>query len=174
MRGISEFAGDELVWIEPALLKAPYELLAGDEVVGSLLWESPSLANGETADQRWTFQREGFWHKRVTIRVPGSDDNVALFHLTWSGVGTLDLDERKLRFRAAKGWNPQWDWEWVDLDDKPLVHFKSHQGLLRADGKIMIEADTNSSPDLSLLIVLGWFLVVQIVRDKADTNPRRL
>lgn len=166
MRRISEFAGEELVWVEPALLKEPYMLLAGDEVVGSLHWESPTLAKGETADQRWTFQQKGFWRQHVTIRVPGSDDNVALFHSSWwGGGGILDLNDGHLRFHAGNWWSSQWDWEWLDSDKKPLVHFKGHHGLIKTKGQIKLEAHETSSPDLPLLVVLGWYLLIMIVRD---------
>ena len=96
MRTIAEVATGELLWVQPARLKQEFELRAGDEVVGTLRFERSSLAIGETADQRWTFKREGFWHPRITVRVQGSDANVALFSPSWVGGGTLDLDGRQL------------------------------------------------------------------------------
>lgn len=166
MRTINEAATGELLWVQPARLKQEFELRAGDEIVGSLRFERSSLATGEAAGQSWTFKREGFWHPRITVRVPGSDANVALFSPGWAGGGTLDLDGRQLRFVAANFWHSQWDW--VDAQNKPVVHFKSHQGVLKTEGQVEIETDAIQSPDLPLLGVLGWYLLVLFARDASD------
>jgi hypothetical protein len=168
MRTINEVATGELVWVQPARLKQEFELHASDEVVGTLRFERSSLAIGETADQRWTFKREGFWHPRITVRVQGSDANVALFSPGWAGGGTLDLGGRQLRFVAANLWHSQWDW--VDAQNKPVVHFKSHQGLLKTEGQVEIETEAIQSPDLPLLVVLGWYLLVLFARDAAASS----
>ena len=167
MKTIKEVALGELVWVQPARMKQDFELQAGDEVVGSLNWQRASLAAGETADQSWTFKREGFLHPQVTVRVPGSDDNVALFHPRWAGGGTLDLQQGKqLRFVAANFWHSQWDW--LDAQKTPLVHFKSRQGLLKVEGQVEIETEAIQSPELPLLVVLGWYLLILFSRDADD------
>jgi hypothetical protein len=168
MRTINEVAMGELLWVQPARLKQEFELRADDEVVGTLRFERSSLASAETAHQSWTFKREGFWHPRVTVRVPGSDANVAEFSPAWTGGGTLDLGGRHLRFAAANFWHSQWDW--IDAQNQPLVYFKSHQGLLKTEGQIEIEPAAMTSPDLPLLVVLGWYLLVLVGRDAAAAS----
>ena len=169
MKKINEFAMGELLWIQPARLKSEFELRAGEEILGSLRFQRSSLAAGETADQSWTFKREGFWHPRITVRVPGSDDNVATFQPGWAGGGTLELQPgRQLRFVAANFWHSQWDW--VDAQSQPLVHFKSHQGLLKVEGEVTVEAGAMKSPELPLLVVLGWYLLVLFARDAAAAS----
>ena len=164
MRTIREVAGQELVWVQPARMKQSFELRAGDEVVATLRWERSSLATGETAGQQWTFKREGFWHPRITVRVPGSDDNVALFNPGWTGGGTLELAQgRTLHFGAANFWRSEWAWE--EKKDSPLVRFKSHPGLLKTEGQVEIEASAAESSDLPLLVVLGWYLLILFARD---------
>ena len=169
MRKVQEFAAGELLWIQPARLKQEFELRAGDEVLATLRWQRSSLATGETADQTWTFKREGFWHPRITVRLPGSEDNVATFQPGWAGGGTLDLPPgQQLRFGAANFWHSQWDW--LDAQNQPLVHFKSHQGLLKVEGEVSIEAGGINSPDLPLLVVLGWYLLVLFAKDAAASS----
>jgi hypothetical protein len=164
MRTIREVAGQELVWVQPARMKQNFELRAGDEVVATLRWERSSLAAGETSEQKWTFKREGFWHPRITVRVPGSDDNVALFNPRWTGGGTLELPPgRTLHFGAANFWHSEW--VWAETTDAPLVRFKSRQGLLKTEGQVEIEASAAGSPDLALLVVLGWYLLILFARD---------
>ncbi|MDQ6720885.1 MAG: hypothetical protein M3003_08830 [Candidatus Dormibacteraeota bacterium] len=167
MRAISGFADQELVWVQPARMKQAFELRASDDVVATLQFERSSLANGEAGEQRWTFKREGFWHPHVTVRVADSDDNVALFKPAWSGGGSLELSQgRLLRFGAANFWHSQWDWSDV-ASQSPLVHFKSHAGLLKTEGQVDIEAAAVPYPELSLLVVLGWYLLILFGRDSA-------
>src|SRR3982074_509051 len=118
MRTIREVSAQELLWAQPSRMKQAFELRAGDEVVVTLQWARASLATGETAEQKWTFKREGFWHPRITVRAPGSDENVALFNPNWAGGGTLELPEgRAFHFGAANFWRSQWDW--VDSTKAP-------------------------------------------------------
>jgi hypothetical protein len=164
MRALREVADGELLWVQPSRMKQSFELRAGDKVVATLRWERSSLATGETAEQSWTFKREGFWHPRITVRIPGSDDNVALFNPGWAGGGSLELpDGKTLHFGAANFWRSQWDW--VDSARAPLVHFKSHQGILKTEGQVEIEGTAVDSPDLPLLVVLGWYLLILFARD---------
>ncbi len=154
-----DVAGDELLWVQPhnGLV---FELRGGDEVVGSLRWERSSLARGETADQQWTFKREGIWHPHVTVRVAGSDVNLGLFHPDWTGGGTLELG-RQLRFGASSFWRPRWDWM---EGDQPLVHFK-RRGMFKLESRVAIEKAAAASPDVPLLVVLGWYLLVLTALD---------
>jgi hypothetical protein len=169
MKSIRDVAGGELDWVQPARTKQAFELHSGDEVVGTLVWARMSLAAGETADGSWTFKREGFWHPRVTVRLAGSEDNLALFSPNWGGGGTLDIvGGQQLRFGSANFWHSQWDW--LDASDKPLVHFKSRQGLFKLEGQVEIAADASTSPDVPMLVVLGWYLLVLFARDAAASS----
>jgi hypothetical protein len=167
VRSLAEVRGQDLVWVQPARSKQAFELRASDDVVATLEFERSSLASAETAGQKWTFKREGFWHPQVTIRVPGSDSNVAVFKPAWTGGGSLELSEgRLLRFGAANFWHSQWDWSDV-ASQAPLLHFKSHAGLLRMEGQVDIETAAVTYPELPLLVVLGWYLLILFARDSA-------
>jgi hypothetical protein len=166
MRSISEAAGEELKWMQPSARKQGFELRAGDEVIGSLVWQRASLAVGETSDRQWTFKREGFWHPRVTVRVPGSDLNTGVFHPSWMGGGTLELtDGRVLRFGTANLWRSQWEWQ--EAEGAALVRFKSRRGFLRSAADVEITQNGAGFPELGLLVVLGWYLLVLLARDSA-------
>ena len=169
MKSMRDVAGGELDWVQPARTKQAFELRSGDEVVGTLVWARMSLAAGETADGSWTFKREGFWHPRVTVRLAGSEDNIAQFSPNWGGGGTLDVVGRpQLRFGSANFWHSQWDW--MDPADKPLVQFKSRQGFFKLEGQVEIEPQAIASPDAPLLVVLGWYLLVLFARDAAASS----
>lgn len=167
MRKIAEVAQQELVWVQPARLKQGFELQAMDEVVATLQFERSSLATAETAEQQWTFKREGFWHPQVTVRLPDSDDNVAVFKPSWMGGGSLEISEgRLLRFGAANFWHSQWDWSDTE-SQATLVHFKSRAGLMKTDGQVDIESEAVTYSELPLLVVLGWYLLILFARDAA-------
>jgi hypothetical protein len=169
MRKIQESDSGELAWVQPSRIKQVFELRSGDEVVGGLTWKRSTLATGSTADHEWTFKREGFWHPQVTVRVAGSDANVALFRPHWAGGGILEIEPGKqFRLGAANFWHSQWDW--LDAGEKPVVHFKSRQGLLKMEGGVEIEPDAASSPDRDLLVVLGWYLLILFAHDATTAS----
>jgi hypothetical protein len=169
MRSIAEVAGSELLWVQPSMMHQAFELRAGDEVVATLAFQRSSLATAQTAEQSWTFKREGFWHPHVTARVADSDQNLAVFRPHWMGGGTLDLgDAGQLRFGAANFWHTQWDWQ--TSQGKSLVHFKSQHGFLKSGAQVEIEPDEATNPDLPLLVVLGWYLLVLFARDAAAAS----
>jgi hypothetical protein len=157
MRTVNDVAESELRWVNPTN-DLSFELrTAADEVVGRLQLDAERRGDSDTADQRWTFKQVGFWHRRVTVRIPGSDINVAMFHVSWKKGGTLELDGgRWLQLRLPS--LLKWQWTWTDMYDKPLVHLK--KALLGFEGQVTIEPDAAASPEVPLLVVLGWYLLV--------------
>jgi hypothetical protein len=157
MRTINDVASGELRWVDPTN-ELSYELLTGaEEVVGRLRLDAKQRGDSDTANERWTLTREGFWHPRVTVRAPGSDADVAIFHTSWKKGGILELDGgRWLRLRLPT--LTRWKWTWTDMHDRPLVHLG--HGFLMKNGQVTIEPDAAESPDVPLLAVLGWYLLV--------------
>jgi hypothetical protein len=47
------------------------------------------------------------------------------------------------------------------------VHFKSHAGLLKTEGLVDVETGAVTYPELPLLVVLGWYLLILFARDAA-------
>ena len=156
MRTINEVAQADLLWMSDTN-EHSFELRAGDEVVGRLQLGDKQRGDGDAANERWTFRREGFLRQRVTVRVPGSDANVAIFHVSWKKGGILELDRgRWMRLRLPSLW--RWKWTWADMYGRPLVHLEN--GLFMRDGQVTIEPDAAAAPDVPLLVVLGWYLLV--------------
>jgi hypothetical protein len=169
VKSISEVADQVLVWVQPSALKQAFELRAGDEVIGTLVWQRSSLATAETAERRWSFKREGFWHPQVTVRSPDSEQNEGLFRPGWAGGGTLDLGNgRLLRLGAANFWHTQWDWQLPD--GSAAVEFNSRSGFLKSGSEVKIDDGARALPELPLLVVLGWYLLVLFARDAASAS----
>jgi hypothetical protein len=165
---ISEAAGQELLWMQPAARKRDHELRAGDDVVATLRFQRGSLADAEADNRHWTFKRQGFWHPRVTVRVAGSDADIALFHPHWASGGTLEFaDGQTLKLSSANFW--QSEWVWLDKD-QPVVHFKGRHGIVKAKGAVEIQAGAANRTDLALLVLLGWYLILLHADDAAAAS----
>lgn len=165
MRPISETAGEELLWIQPAARRREHELRAGDDVVATLRFQRGSLADAEAEGHHWTFKRQGFWQPRVTVRAPGSDADVAVFRPRWAGGGALDFaDGRSVRLSSANFWQSQWVWQ---EKDQPLILFKGRHGIVKAKGAVEIQPGAESRLDTPLLVLLGWYLILLHADDTA-------
>jgi hypothetical protein len=163
MRPLSQTAGEELLWIQPAARRREHELRAGDDVVATLRFQRGSLADAEAEGHHWTFKRQGFWQPRVTVRIPGSDADVAVFRPHWAGGGALELaDGRTVDLRSANFWQSQWVWQ---EKDQPLILFKGRYGIVKAKGAVEIQPAAAQGPDASLLVLLGWYLILLHAED---------
>lgn len=168
MRPISEMTDQELLWIQPAARRREHELRAGDEVVATLRFQRGSLADAEAQGHHWTFKRQGFWQPRVTVRVAGSDADVAIFRPHWAGGGTLELaDGRTARLASANFWQSEWIWQ---EKDHPLIRFKGRHGIVKAKGAVEIQPDAATLPDVPLMTLLGWYLILLHAEDAAAAS----
>jgi hypothetical protein len=159
-------AGQDLKWVQPSAGKQAYELRAGDDVIGSLVWQRGSLAVGEVGDRRWTIQREGFWRTRVAVRVQDSELNTVVLQPSWRGGGIIKLTSgRIVRFKAANIWESQWDWQ--EAGGEALVRFRSRREFIKLGADLEITRAAAGFPQVSLLAVLGWYLIVLGARDSA-------
>jgi hypothetical protein len=161
MKPLRVCAGLPLTWtIIPNATQPAYELLATNEPCAALRWgaNSPSFALGETADGWWSFDRAGRLARRITIRLGASDTEVATFPYAWDGVTEVAPSAGHLYHFFQTG-APRLDWLWTD---------DRHLELLRIspDGRVLIAPTAATSPDLSLLTVLGWYFVRLKARDE--------
>jgi hypothetical protein len=168
MRPISGAAGEELLWVQPAAGRREHELRAGDDVVATLRFQRGSLADAEAEGHHWTFKRQGFWQPRVTVRVAGSEADLAVFRPHWAGGGTLELaDGRTVNLHAANFWQSEWVWQ---EKDQPLILFKGRHGLIKAKGAVEIQPGAAGRPDVALLVLLGWYLILLHADDTASSG----
>lgn len=161
--------------------------------MATLHWEKAwgSLATARTAEGTWTYKRSGFWQQRVGARPIGSEREVATFIPEWTGNGALTVEGGRAYRRAGKGF---WGMEkvWQEREDAPpLVGFK-HTGALKTEARVILspaaavlpeiaqlddlyrpvapeEMAPPSTPlaDLSLLVTLGFYLMVLEMMDAA-------
>ena len=168
MRTIREIGEQELNWAQPRKHKRDYELRAGEEVVATLRWEKPrQAAAGESAEGRWTFQRQGFLHQHVEARLAESTLEIARFQPIWRGGGTLELpDGQRFGLRPTSFWNAEWAWTTAQNDILLRIKRAARPG--QTKGQIDLLPGASAIPELSLLILLGWYLII-LAADDANT-----
>jgi hypothetical protein len=166
MRKIAEVAGQELEWSQPAAMSRDSELRAGGELVATLRFRSMfgTFATAESRDGCWTFKRVGFWQQRVSIRVCGSEEDVAMFrNNTWSGGGRLEFpDGREIR-ATTNLWRSKLDFV-TGAGDEPLVQLRM-RGLIHRAGRVTLSPDAAALPELPLLVLVNWYLALMLSQD---------
>jgi hypothetical protein len=177
VRPIREIAEQTARWTQPKALAREYELRAGNEVVATLRWQKTlgSLALAESADGAWTFKRSGFLSPRITVRRPDSEADVGVFKPGWRGEGMLRLLEgRGYQWLNTSFWHSEW--AFADEAGKPLVHFKTEFepaavfAIFKHAAEVTFEPSAFSVLDLSLLTLLGWYLMVLMSEDAAGAT----
>lgn len=168
MRRIADLADQPLKWEQPSALKMEYELRTeGGEPAATLRFRSSfgSFATAQGADVCWTFKRIGFFRTQVTIRVCGSDDDIANFkNNTWTSGGTLELADGR-KFQAATNfWQTKFGFE-TESGEK-LIEFEQ-SGLLRLSVTVEIHPSAVSMAELPLMVTLGCYLIVMMNTDAA-------
>ena len=121
-----------------------------------------SLATGESADGRWTLKRVGFLRPRVTVRIEGSQSDLAVGAMVWNGGGTVAFsDASSFSFRRVGFWHP----EMVLADSMKSEVFKMtpSSGLVKQGATLELENEAaRSSWRTSLLAIVGWYLSVLV------------
>jgi hypothetical protein len=170
VKEIIQVIGSELKWVQPSAWKMEYELHAADELIATLRFRSSfgSFATAESADGCWTFKRVGFWQTRVTIRVCGSETDIALFkNNTWSGGGTLELPDGQKILATTNLW--QTNLELKNETGEVLVRFKT-AGFLHLSVTVEIQPGAAGVPELPWLVMFGQYLAVMLYLDAATVG----
>lgn len=166
MQKVREAARAGLTWSQSSALRMEYELRSGEALVGTLKFRSAwgTLATAESGDGCWTFKRIGFWQRKVSVRVCGSDVDLAVFtNDTWTNGGTLEFHGRE--YQATTNW-----WQTKLLfqieEDKPLVRFH-YGGVFRRSADVEITPAAREIEDVPILVMLGWYLAIMLDMDSS-------
>ncbi len=169
MRTIREIGQQELTWTQPRKSRRDYELRAGEEALATLRWDRQQrqVAAGEAAEGRWTFRRQGFLHQQVEARLSESELVIARFQPLWRGGGTLELpDGQRFGLRPTSFWNAEWAWTTAGNDI--LLRIKRAARPSATKGQVDLLPGASALPEVSLLILLGWYLIM-LAADDATT-----
>jgi len=171
---LSKAAGSHIYWIQPEILSRRFELRAERSVFGSLSFRTAfgSLATAESATGSWTFKRVGFLSPRVTVRVAGSNDDLAIYWPRLRGDGWLEFPGgTRYHWQTANFWGSAWGFS--DAQQgllfvlRPGVEKPSWSDLLKTQAQVEIEQRGHDLAELPLLVMLGWYLLILQKEDSA-------
>jgi len=148
-------------------------LTSNGEVYAQVTWvrSSGSLATAESGDGRWTLKRVGFLRPRVTVRIEGSQSDLAMVAMEWSGGGNIVFsDGPAFSFRSVGFWRP----ELVITDsagNRVLTITPSAVHMTREATLELKDETASSSIHVSLLAILGWYLGVLVTQYDQEASP---
>ena len=73
------------------------------------------------------------------------------------------------------GWTFQWsatnfwrsNWQWTGRDGQRLVRLTNQRRFVRQQGLVEVPAAAWAAPELALLLILGWYLMLLQAKDNA-------
>jgi hypothetical protein len=175
MKTLATHSGDALHWLQPKALARRYELRSGDDVYAALEFRSSmgTLAVAESAEGTWTFKRVGFLHPRVTVRLDGSEQDVAAYRPRFFGGGSIEIGSGKtFQWRSANFWSTKWGI--TDAADAPVMEFSQGvRGKALSDlfkTQVTVEIHWHGTPGIPLvaLAALGMYLLL-LQEEEAST-----
>lgn len=163
---LHDFIGQTLTWKRPRFFSTTYRLGAGDEILATISRAGITRAKASAEEQQWTFQREGQRKLLVYLEEPRASNEplqpLASIQLSWNWNGTLTFyDGRIYTWTRSGNWHPTWSWR--DREDKTLLTLK--KGHL-----LEIASAASDLPDLALLVLFGFYLILIMGEEDAITT----
>ena len=158
-----------LLWRQPAITAEGYTLHLGDAedapIIARLRWQGSftTRALAETGAGSWMLERSGNWRPSVSIHDAQSGADCGLYKSNGAG-GLLTLTD---------GWTFAWsptdfwrsNWQWTGRDGQLLAKLTNQRRFVRQQGLVEVPAIAWSAPELALLVILGWYLMLLQAKD---------
>lgn len=165
MKALQEVDWRILRWASKRGLAWAFELRAGSDVVALLRRQANSSTTAETADGYWMIVRSKLPGRPVRVFMAESNMEVAVITpklmqdvtLTLSG----DLRNRTLDWQRSIG-PIRTEWAFIDSSKQRLLRFAPdswHSSAQDHTGQVTLADTTRDIPELSLLAVLGIYLI---------------
>lgn len=167
---LSEFS-EKFSWYKKFGDKRIFELSEGKKVIASLIWmkELGTLAEGSSADGKWTFKRTGFFKPSVTIRKLNDEKNYTTLKFNWTNESELLLPNGRKYFWTNLN---LWRGEWGFVDDKENIILQTVPNYNKrgADGFVYFNHKSIPKEDLYLLILLSWYIIVSYSEEETISS----
>ena len=167
MKSIQKLKLASLNWARDGQLPGVRALFAGEEKVGELYFAKDDDTHAEAfaEDGHWTFICTRYILPRVSVRTPKLGF-LATFEGSRSGNGMLEfLGGKRYHWLCTDIWQTTWGFE--TMDRTPLVRFQSGYEKDNSGGLVEITPAAWEHPNLSLLVLLGWYL--SLLNDTEDS-----
>ena len=148
-------------WKQPSAFARTFELRSDDSLVATLHFPKTfgTLAEAVWGEHQWTFKRQGFLRPRITARLSGSEQELALYEPNWTGAkGVLHgPGTRIFLWESVNLFGSEHRWRCAESG--PLLHF-TQKGVLRSGAEVDVTDAGQREEHLNLLVLLGWYLVL--------------
>lgn len=161
MKPLAESSGS-LAWSPVSSIRRDSVLRDGADIFGVVHWQSAfkAAALGGTASGEWNFVLEGFVFRQwIRVTPTGEKEPCAIFRASPSLNGVLELQGGKSYYWHSNFWLTKWIWS--DEEGTDLLLFDRNLSLI-AEGSLEIIPEAIPNPDVPLLSVLGWYLIVVV------------
>ena len=167
MPRMNELIGHNLRWEQPSANRLEYELRAGDVGLGRLHFPSSfkNIANASNADGEWTFDRPGFWQRRVLVMDRSGRELAAFEPNFWRGGGLLILPDGRQWPTSSNFWATQY--HLFDENQEHLLAYTGIGGFFHASCDLTIHPICRDLPELPWLVPFGWYVIMMNRRDSA-------
>lgn len=163
MRALSEFASSDLEWVQPAMFRAEWELVAGSERLATMkrtLWYGGDLG-GTTIEGSWIFRVAWFGDFKAYRRgesQPAAHGSAK----SWRGIRTIELaGGRTLCWKRASLF-PMIH-ELQTEAGLSLLRLHRRRAFLRHGATVEIAPSLRKDPELPLITLIGWCLLLHSV-----------
>lgn len=166
MVDLREFEFIELTWFTKDNWNRNFELKFDNEIVATINF--PSIWNRKavcvTASGSWTIKLSGVFKPELTVRIKDSQQNIVKVPIQYAKPKKpIRLPSGNIyAFKKESTWKTDYSWFYEDepiFSFKPLISFNKKR-LSVAFTKVNLPED-----DLSLLLLIGSYLVMMIQRN---------
>lgn len=175
MQKLSEATLDGLRWTRSGEPHS-YQLKSGSEVVATLHWDRPleTVATAEADGVLWTLRRSGFLAPVVTVRDRPAEKDLAILHVHLNHSVLQVGGGATYRWARTGFWVPAWEFQ--SLAGGELVDFEPVREEARLEGGLVtVSPAGRSEPNLLLMLVVGWYFIVQSwIEDDAVAASRAI
>ena len=168
MQGLRSVDYRLLMWKQVAFGAREFELCAGDDLVGRLYWPKwlSERAVARCSDGKWLIDRVGFFRDKVVVTDIDSRVRVGSFVPNWLGDGKLSLVNGRLyRWYRTKALSNSW--AFGDKNDVVLIEIHGWMRCFKHEAEVKLRMGVTSLPEISLLILIGWYLAYMNIQDAA-------
>jgi len=175
MKSFQELKNEHPAWIQPKAMQQLFELRSQENLFCTLTFSksSGSLAEAESYDGKWTFKRVEFFHTSFTIREFGKEKDIAVFRPKWTGnSGSLEfVNGKTFHWQSSNFWSTKFEFKKGDGD--AVVTFRSGvdepklKDWFKTQARIEIPESSKNIHELSILILLGWYLIIVLQMDSS-------
>lgn len=164
---LSNFIGDELIVIQPSLLKREYEFRRGDEILAKMYFPKffSTTALVETSEEKFEIVRPSIWKKEFAIKKFGYDLTFASVSTNFFRTkGLIDFQNGKvinLKFGAFKKSCQVLD-EYNDL----LLLFRNKISF-KEKNIVTVEKKSDLIDKNPWIVMMVWYIILQSKRKGA-------